>query len=78
MTTNKIGGYCKNQVKYDADLDGVMAMEIVSSRQIWNVFRIGLEVGNMKEEDAPGFLDEQVSGQRFRLVRWGQCRGKDQ
>lgn len=34
MTTNKIGGYCKNQVKYDADLDGVMAMEIVSSRQI--------------------------------------------
>lgn len=31
---NKIGGYCKSQVKYDGDSDGVMAMEIVRSRHI--------------------------------------------
>lgn len=61
-TTNKVGGYCKNQVKYDGDLDGIMAMEIMSSRQIWNVFIIGLELGNIKEEDVPGFLNEQVTG----------------
>lgn len=31
---NKIGGYCKSQKKYDEDLDGVMAMEIMRSRHI--------------------------------------------
>lgn len=39
-----------------------MAMEIVRSRQIWNVFRIELDLGHMKEDDVPDFLNEQVSG----------------
>lgn len=46
----------------DINLNEIIAMEIVRSRQIWNMFRIELEVGNMKEEDVPDLVSKWVDG----------------
>lgn len=60
------------KIRWNGDLNEIIAMEIVRSRQMWNMSRIELEVGNMKEEDVLDLMSRWVDGGKI----GGSAEGK--